>query len=94
MRSVSPAGSTLKRPVAVMTHVTVLDAVFVTFTLADEVEHDLHLLGEAQGLDLNALRFALFGAALSRDVNGERYLGTQWKQKTTQKLQAGGFCCG
>ncbi len=69
-----------------MTHVTVLDAVFVTFTLADEVQQDLHLLGEAQGLDLNALRFALFGAALSRDVNGERNLRTQWKQKTTQKL--------
>lgn len=71
MRRDSPAGSTLKRPVAVMTHVTVLDAVFVTFTLADEAEQDLHLLGEAQGLDLNAFRFVLFGAALSRDINVE-----------------------
>lgn len=90
MRSVSPAASTLKRPVAVVTPVTVLDAVFVTFTLADEVEHDLHLLGEAQGLDLNALRFALFGAALSRDVNGERNLGTENHSET--KLC--GFCGG
>lgn len=46
------------------------------FALADEVEHNLHLLGEAQGLDLNHLRFALRWTLLGLDGNLKGHLGS------------------
>lgn len=42
---------------------TVDDSVLVAFALADEVEGDLQLFSESEGLDLNGLRLSLFRAA-------------------------------
>lgn len=59
-----PAGSTLIGPIPKVAILTVLDTVLLAFTLTDEVEGNLHLLCESQGLYLNGLSFALFWTAL------------------------------
>jgi len=59
------AGSTLVGAVAVVTLLAVALAALGALALADEVEHHLHLLGEAQGFDLDGL-----GAAVRRTLLG------------------------
>lgn len=61
---VTLAGSTFEGPVTKVALLTVLNAIFVAFTLTDEVEGNLHLLCKSQGLDFNDLRLVLFGTAL------------------------------
>ena len=69
------AGSALVGPVTEGAERTVLDAVLVALTLTDEVEGDLHLLGESQGLYLDGLRLALFRTALGRHADAKHDLG-------------------
>ena len=71
------AGSTLVGPV--VAGWTVLNAVLVAFTFTDEVQGNLHFLREAQGLDLNGLRLAIFffRTALRSHTNAEHDLSTQ-----------------
>lgn len=59
------------------------DPVLVALTLADEVEDDLQLLCEAQGLDLNGLVLGfLFRAALGGHTDAKRDLRKRGKQQT------------
>ena len=46
-------------------------------TVTDEVQHHLHLLGEAQRLDFNDLRLAMRRALLGFDGNEEIHLESQ-----------------
>lgn len=69
------AGSALVGPVTKVAERTVLDTLLVAFTLTDEVERDLHLLCESQGLYLDGLGLALFGTALRCHADGEHDLG-------------------
>jgi len=67
---------------------TVLDAVLVAVTLADEVEDNLHLLRKSQGLYLDDLRLALFRTALGRHTDAEQDLGmgeVEEKETRTQR---------
>lgn len=84
----SPAGSALER-VAVAAAV-VLHAAVVALALADEVDHDLHLLGEAQRFDLDGLRRpVVLGTALEGDADGEADLkeGREMSVKTTMAIK-------
>lgn len=72
---VVPARPALEGPVAVVTQGTLGHAGLVAFTLADEPEDDLHLLREAQWLDLDGLRLALLGTFVCRDADVEGHLG-------------------
>lgn len=65
------AGSTLEGPITKMAEFTVLDAFLVAFTLTDEVEGDLHLLRESQGLYLDGLGLALFWTTLRCHTNAK-----------------------
>lgn len=49
------AGSTLEGAISTVAERAVLLSLFVTFTLADEVEQDLHLFGKTQRLDFDGL---------------------------------------
>lgn len=71
------AGSTLVGPVSKVAERTVLHAVLVAFTLTDEVEGNLHLLCESQGLDLDGLRFAFFRTALRGHADAKCDLGVK-----------------
>ena len=73
------AGSTLVGAVTEMAEFTVLDAVLVAFTLTDEVEGNLHLLCESQGLDLDGFRLALLGTALRCHNDAKHDLGMKGK---------------
>lgn len=65
------AGSTLVGPVTKVAELTVLDTIFVAFTLTDEVEGNLHLLCESQGFYFDGLRLAFFRAALRCHTDAE-----------------------
>lgn len=55
-----------------MAEAVVLHGVLVALALADEVDDDLHLLGEPQRFDLDRLaRHVAVGAALKCHANGE-----------------------
>lgn len=68
------AGSTFVGAVAMVAEVTVHDAVLVALTLTDEVEDDLHLLCESQGLYLDRLRLALLWTGLGCHTDAEYHL--------------------
>lgn len=71
------AGSTLIGPVSKVAKRTVLNSLLVAFTLTDEVEGNLHLLCESQGLDLDGLRFAFFRTALRGHTDAKCNLGVK-----------------
>lgn len=73
----SLAGSTLKGAVALGTFLAVALSVDGALAVADEVEDHLHLLGEAQGFDLNDFRFAVIQTLLRLDGNDEGHLETR-----------------
>ena len=77
----SLAGSALVGAVAEVAVFAVGDAAGAAAAVTDEVQRDLHLLVEAQRLDLNGLRLALLGTARGCHVDGERHLqgSTAWK---------------
>lgn len=67
----SLAGSTLIGAITKVAEWTVLDTVLVAFTLTDEVEGNLHLLCESQGLYLDGLGLPLFWTALRSHTDGK-----------------------
>lgn len=70
------AGSTLKDPVSIVTLGTFLLSVCSTRTVADEVQDDLHLLGEAQRFDRNGFAPAVIWTFVSLNRNLEKHLET------------------
>ena len=65
------AGSTFIGPVTKVAEVTVLDTIFVAFTLTGEVENNLHLLRKSQRFYLDGLRLALLWTALRCHADGK-----------------------
>lgn len=70
------AGSTLKDPISFVTLGTLLLAAGGAGTVADEVQHDLHLLGEAQRFDLDVFAPAVRRTFVRLDRNMEKHLET------------------
>lgn len=81
----SLAGTTLVGSVAKVAELTVLDAVLVAVTLADEFEGNLHLLCKSQGLYLDGVRLALFRAALRCHTDVERDLGMKAERRLSER---------
>ena len=68
------AGSTLKDPVSVVTFGTFRLSAGSARTVADEVQDELHLLGEAQRFDLNASAPAVSWTFVGLNRNLEKHL--------------------
>lgn len=64
-----PASSALVRPVPVAADLAVVDGFTVAVALADEVEDNLHLLCESQGLYLDNLRIGFVWTTFRGDAD-------------------------
>lgn len=84
-----PAGSTLKGPVAIVADLAERFSTFGTFTFADEVEDDLHILIETQRLDPNGLRLAFRWTLLGLDGNVKGHLGDRMIEGISKLLETG-----
>ena len=62
-----------------MAHLAERFSIFGTFTFADEVEDDLHILSKTQGLDCNGLGLALRRTLLGLDGNLKGHLDDRMK---------------
>lgn len=56
----SPAGSTLKGPIAIMALGTARDAFTLAFTFTDELKNNLYFFSEAQRLNFNGFRILIW----------------------------------
>lgn len=74
-----PAGSTLKGPVAIVADLAERFSTFGTFTFADEVEDDLHILSKTQGLDCKDLGIDFRRTLLGLDGNLKGHLDDRMK---------------
>lgn len=72
-----------------MAEAVVLHGVAVAVALADEVDHDLHLLGESQRLDLDGLaRHVAAGAHLERHADGEGDLDEEGRERNVDQSRS------
>lgn len=71
------AGSTLEDPISTVTLGTLRLSLRSTLTVADEVQDDLHLLGEAQWFDLDGFVPAVGWTFVSLHRNLEEHLRTR-----------------
>lgn len=69
-----PAGPTFEGAVPAMAPRAVRLAVLLAGTLTDEAKQDLHVLVEAQGLDLDGVLLVVLQAFLCCDIDGESHL--------------------